>query len=283
MPMGSGVFGESPIFGEGAPFSGELPWPDMSPPGMGSLPAAGIGAISSGAGGGGALVPGLAASIDPSLLTGAGGLGVTSPASGIGAGATLGSGLAAAAPLASIIAMAIGGQIAAGKHDEGIKQGAIARQRAWEQANPGQYLFGPNIRLDFGPSGYSTQMTDEGAWRGNVAQGTAEFDQQVAMLRALPISEEDKLQRLQAWEAANMPRLNQMSQFNSPSGWDSNSVAARMQRGDFPQFNPDTQEGSVYALVQQVLSALNGGQQWRMNQPGFNPASGFGGGGKRVV
>lgn len=272
---GPGVLGESPVFGEGAPFPGELPWPD-SPPGGWSGAGAAAGASGAGSGFGGIFGPSVAGSIDAGLLSGAGGLGITSPASAGSMAGGLGSVLGAAAPFASVLAMALGSQFAAGQHENAIKQRAIAQQQAWEQQNPGQYLFGPNIRLDFGRRGYSTQLANEDVWRANVAQGTSEFDQQVAMLKSLPISEEDKLQRLQAWEAANMPRLNQMSQFNTPAGWDQNSVAARMHRGDFPAYNPESGDGRLYALVDQILSALPGGRQWRMNQPGFNPIGGLG-------
>lgn len=252
-------------------------------------PTPGIGAMGAAGAGGGAFGPSIAGSIDSGLLSGAGGMGITSPVTeglaGLsdfvpswfgGTGAAVGPMGAFAAPLM----MAITSQIAAGQHDDAIKQRGIRRQQAWEQANPGQYLFGPNTRLDFGNTGWGTQIIDEGRWRADLKQLEANFYRYKDELITSGLPENEILARLADWE--------KIPQNMNATLWDPNSVASQMQRGTFPQYNPDTPEGSLYALVQQVVDRMTPGKPaYEMNQPGFNltpPTFGMpGGGGQRIL
>ena len=232
-----------------------------------------------GNGAGGIFGPSVAGSMNPNLLTGAGGTGITTPVSGFsvppgpsGLESLFGMDVlpswlqgamnvaTTAAPFLNVMGMAIQSMISAGEHDAATLQQAIGIQDRWEQQHPGEYLFGPNISLDFGAAGYGIQLRDFHRY-----------------------TEEER-----AKELADFSGYNSWGNWNTPAGWDVNSIGARMARGEFsPDGNIRQQlqlqylqgpDAAMHGMVWDVIAKMTPGTpQYIMNQPGYNPAPGFGG------
>lgn len=251
-------------FGVNPPFSGQG-GAEMPP-----MPTSfsGAGAIGAGASGGSSAFGSGVASIDPSLLTGAGSLGVGGPA---GAGTVgladfvpswlggTGTALAPTAAFAAPLMMAITSMLSSGEHDRAANQAAMESHWRWAAQHPGQELFGPNILMNY----LGTQIGDEARFRREQQAVIDAHNQERARLIASPISEEEKLARLQAWDRAN-PFGSEVSVDGLPPGWTRDSVAGRISRGEFT-WDPRDPWANLYQDVTRiVLENTPGTLQHRM-------------------